>query len=64
MLPNGSSPSFRVSTIARPPPGFVRYCTIHLRRLSWGTRVKVWTGQIKWLYILRDLEVKKETAST
>jgi len=64
MVPTGSSQNFRVSTIARPPPGFVPYCTIHLKRLSWGTRIKVWSGQIKWLYILRDLEAKKELAST
>lgn len=56
----GSSQRFRVSTSSRPPPGFFQYSTIHLRRLSWSTRVKVWTGQIKWLYILRDLESKKE----
>jgi hypothetical protein len=61
---SGSSQKFRVSTNARPPPGFVQYCTIHLKRLSWGTRVKVWTGQIKWLYILRNLETTKELALT
>lgn len=60
---NGSSQKFRVSANARPPPGYVQHCTIHLKRLNWGTRAKVWAGQIKWLYILPNLEATKDPPS-
>lgn len=45
---------FRISSNKETPFGFSPYCTIHLTRLSWRTRVKIWIGRIKWLYILRD----------
>jgi hypothetical protein len=49
-----SSPAkkYRLSTKATPPDGFVTHWTIHLSRLDWIARVKIWTGQIKWVYIL------------
>ncbi|KAF4625722.1 hypothetical protein G7Y89_g12443 [Cudoniella acicularis] len=57
----GLQEKFWVSTNEKPPSGFVLYCTIHLKRLSWKTRAMIWTGKVKWLYILprRDLASEK-----
>jgi hypothetical protein len=60
---SGSTRKFRIATKEQTPPGFVRDCTIHLKRLSWRTRVNVWMGRIKWLYILRDPESRANSPS-
>jgi len=54
---------FRISSNKETPFGFSLYCTIHLKRLSWRTRVKIWTGRIKWLYILRDPDSRANSPS-
>jgi hypothetical protein len=48
------------STKKKTPAGFLPYYTIYLKRLNWKTRVMIWTGQIKWLYILRHSESYRE----
>jgi len=58
-----STRKFRIATKEQTPPGFVRDCTIHLKRLTWRTRVNVWMGRIKWLYILRDPESRANSPS-
>lgn len=45
---------YRVSTECHAPAGFDRHWTIHLKRLGWTTRFKIWTGQIKWLFVLLE----------
>jgi hypothetical protein len=56
----GSQEKFWVSTKKQTPQGFVPYCTVHLKRLGWRTRAMIWTGRIKWLFILRNSESQKE----
>lgn len=58
-----STRKFRIATKEQTPPGFVRDRTIHLKRLTWRTRVNVWMGRIKWLYILRDPESRANSPS-
>ena len=60
---SGSTPKFRISTRKQVPPGYVPHCTIHLKRLNWRTRIRVWTGRIKWLYILLEPESPKNSPS-
>lgn len=60
---SGSTPKFRISTRKQTPPGYVPHCTIHLKRLNWRTRIRVWTGRIKWLYILLEPESPKNYPS-
>ncbi|KAF8853924.1 hypothetical protein BDZ45DRAFT_806267 [Acephala macrosclerotiorum] len=57
---NGSPRKFRISTNDRVPTGFVPHCTIHFKRLRWGTRWKLLTGQIKWLFILRNKDTRAD----
>jgi len=51
-----SAKRFRLSTNPTPPVGFVTHWTIFLEDLGLTARIKVWTGRIKWLYILLDTD--------
>jgi len=51
---------FWVSTKVQAPTGYIPYCTIHFSRLSWKTRFSIWTGRVKWLYILPRPEFKEK----
>ncbi|KAH8597304.1 hypothetical protein B0O99DRAFT_90231 [Bisporella sp. PMI_857] len=53
----GSNRKYRISTRkAAPADDWMYDCSIHLKRLGWNDRVKLWTGGIKWLYILSASE--------
>jgi len=56
----GLQEKFWVSTKMHSPSGYVLYCSIHFSRLSWKTRISIWTGRIKWLYILPPKELKEK----
>jgi hypothetical protein len=55
---------FRISTRKTAPPGFIPHWTIHLNQISWSTKFKMLSGQIKWFYILLDPESSKEDCSS
>jgi len=58
---SSSTKRFRVATRAKAPDGFVPHWTLHLKSLSWNTRVKIWTGRVKWVYILLEPESQRST---
>jgi len=56
----GTRCRYRVSTENHAPTGFDRHWTIHLKRLGWMTRFKIWTGQIRWLFVLLEQEQESQ----
>jgi len=53
----------RVSTRKVAPDGLRRSNTLHLNKLPLGTKVKILTGQIKWLFVVQHNSRKSTNSS-